>query len=173
MLSKKSINAINAVVWLGFLQSKGPVSLQKICGHLKLSISCLEQIFAGLKSAKLIQSFKGPGGGYSISRPLSEITLWDVAQIFELEDTSTKTQAETSSDQAICQQALFLEFQRISERFLSEMTLQKAIELCLAGQPSFESHQFESQNRFKLKPLTINKLPMGPNSVFNWSAMQC
>jgi Rrf2 family iron-sulfur cluster assembly transcriptional regulator len=174
MLSKKSINAINAVVWLGFLQSKGPVSLQKICGHLKLSISCLEQIFAGLKSAKLIQSFKGPGGGYFISRPVSEITLWDVAQIFELADTSTsiKTQAETSTGQAICQQSLFLEFQRISERFLSEMTLQKAIELCLAGQPSFESHQFDSQNRFKLKPMTINKLPMGPNSIFNWSAMQ-
>jgi len=174
MLSKKSINAINAAVWLGFLQSKGPVSLQKISGHLNLSISCLEQIFAGLKAAKLIQSFKGPGGGYFITRHLKEITLWNVAQIFEqvLTPASTQTQQDPSSGQAICQNALFLDFHRVSECFLSEMTLQKAIEICMSGHDSVDNPPLESHNRFKLKPMSQVKTPIGPNSIFNWSAIQ-
>ncbi|MEI7738224.1 MAG: Rrf2 family transcriptional regulator [Betaproteobacteria bacterium] len=174
MLSKKSINAINATVWLGFLQSKGPVSLQKISGHLNLSISCLEQIFAGLKAAKLIQAFKGPGGGYFITCKLKEITLWNVAEIFEqaLTDKSHQTQKESSMAMSICQEDLFSDFHRVSQCFLAEMTLHKAIEICMSGQTSVNHHSLESHNRFKLKPMSQAKTPSGPNSIFNWSAMQ-
>jgi Rrf2 family iron-sulfur cluster assembly transcriptional regulator len=173
MLSKKSINAINAVIWLGFLQTNGPVSLHKISESLSLSISCLEQIFAHLKGAHLIQSFKGPGGGYFLSKGLHEITLWQVAQTFERAGSAVGTQTESvpTHDFAICQETLFSDFQRVSESFLSEMTLQEAIDLCMAGHVNdFITHD-ERHNRFKLKPLAAPKLPNGPNSIFNWAAM--
>ena len=165
---------LNEFRWLGFLQSKGPVSLQKISGHLNLSISCLEQIFAGLKAAKLIQAFKGPGGGYFITRKLKEITLWNVAEIFEqaLSDKSHQAKKESSKALSICQDDLFSDFHRVSQCFLSEMTLHKAIEICMSGHASVDHHPLESHNRFKLKPLSQVKTPSGPNSIFNWSAIQ-
>jgi Rrf2 family iron-sulfur cluster assembly transcriptional regulator len=171
MLSKKSINAINAVVWLGFLQSTGPVSLQKISDSLNLSISCLEQIFAGLKAAQLIQSFKGPGGGYFLLKRLEEMTLWDIAKIFEQTSTLSSSTPKAKEDgQAICQEALFSQFQRVSESLLEEMTVQEAVNLCMAGDTSAFAPASESFNRFKLKPLIAAKRPTGPNSVFNWAS---
>lgn len=172
MLSKKSINAINAVVWLGFLQSTGPVSLQKISDSLNLSISCLEQIFAGLKAAQLIQSFKGPGGGYFLLKRLDEMSLWDIAQIFEQPIPSTATpSSQEGNGQAICQDALFEQFQRVSESLLEEMTVQEAVNLCMAGETSPYAAPSVSFNRFKLKPLIPAKRPSGPNSVFSWASM--
>ncbi len=173
MLSKKSINAINAVIWLGFLQSNGPVSLHKISESLSLSISCLEQIFAHLKSANLIQSFKGPGGGYFLSKGLDQITLWQVAHTFERAGSTSSTPTELSpvSEFAICQETLFSDFQRVSESFLSKMTLQDAIDLCMSGHVNDFITNDERHNRFKLKPLVAPKLPNGPNSIFNWAAM--
>ncbi len=172
MLSKKSINAINAVVWLGFLQSTGPVSLQKISESLNLSISCLEQIFAGLKAAQLIQSFKGPGGGYFLLKRLEDMTLWDIAQPFEPSSSAmpSKSTMPVGDGQAICQDALFAEFQRVSESLLEDMTVQEAVNLCMSGQPSPFIRQDDNFNRFKLKPLIAAKRPNGPNSVFNWAS---
>jgi len=171
MLSKKSINAINAVVWLGFLQSTGPVSLQKISSSLNLSISCLEQIFAGLKAAQLIQSFKGPGGGYFLIKRLDEMTLWDIAQIFEQSiPVSAASSTSQENGQAICQETLFSQFQQVSESLLEEMTVQEAVNLCMAGESSPFVAPSEGFNRFKLKPLIAAKRPNGPNSVFSWAS---
>ena len=80
MLSKKSFNAINALVWLGLMQAAGPVSLQKISEAMQVSISSLEQIFSTLKACDLIVSFKGPGGGYATRSPLTSISLWSIAK---------------------------------------------------------------------------------------------
>jgi Rrf2 family iron-sulfur cluster assembly transcriptional regulator len=171
MLSKKSINAINAVVWLGFLQSTGPVSLQKISDSLNLSISCLEQIFAGLKAAQLIQSFKGPGGGYFLLRRLEDMTLWDIARIFEHHPVQAPSEPSANENShAICQEALFSQFQRVSESLLEEMTVQEAVNLCMSGETPPFAMPSESFNRFKLKPLAAAKRPNGPNSVFNWAS---
>ncbi len=173
MLSKKSINAINAAIWLGFLQSNGPVSLHKISESLSLSISCLEQIFAHLKAANLIQSFKGPGGGYFLAKGLQEITLWQIALAFERAGSVAPTQTEHSpaNEFAICQETLFSDFQRVSEAFLTKMTLQEAIDLCMSSHVNNFITNDERHNRFKLKPLVAPKLPNGPNSIFNWAAM--
>jgi len=43
----------------------------------------LEQILAQLKSANYIQSVRGPKGGYMLAKPPSEITLADIARLFD------------------------------------------------------------------------------------------
>lgn len=54
-----------------------------------LSLSYLEQLATKLRSAGLITSVRGPGGGYKLSRPLSDITVGD---IFTAIGTETKRQ---------------------------------------------------------------------------------
>lgn len=169
MLSKKSFNAINALVWLGLLQDQGPVSLLKISSQLHLSISCLEQIFATLKSKSVITSFKGPGGGYCINNDLSEYTLWDIAFYFET-DAKEDSSKEVAVEGKISQDDIFNEFKLSAQKALSEITLEDAIQVCMKNQASSGFKREEKENRFRLKPLPSMPMPKGPNSVFTWAS---
>jgi Rrf2 family iron-sulfur cluster assembly transcriptional regulator len=169
MLSKKAFNAINALVWLGLLQEQGPVSLLKISSQLQLSISCLEQIFATLKRKELITSFKGPGGGYCIQRHTSDISLWDIACYFETDEVDATLQ-ESSTPGKISQDCIFNEFKLSTQRALSEITLEDAIQTCMKNSSSLEFKRQTKENRFRLKPLPSMPMPKGPNSVFNWAS---
>ena len=171
MLSKKSVNAINALVWLGLLQSSGPVSLQKISQAMNVSISCLEQIFATLKSCQLIESFKGPGGGYVTRGTLQSISLWSIAQPFELEARlgDKTTPSSTLHPEKLCPESIFMQFQHSSELLLNDVSLQAAVDMIQTSADNADLQPQTQSNRFKLKPLTHNSFPRGPNSVFNWA----
>ena len=173
MLSKKSVNAINALVWLGVLQATGPVSLQKISDAMGVSISCLEQIFSTLKSCELIDSYKGPGGGYVTRSPLANIALWSIAKPFEREATLNENITLGSKDhpEKLSPELIFDQFQHASEVLLSEMSLQEAVEMSQAQPNTQEFRPAMQANRFKLKPLPHNTSPRGPNSVFSWAQM--
>jgi Rrf2 family iron-sulfur cluster assembly transcriptional regulator len=53
-------------------------SLAHISADINISVSYLEQLATKLRSAKLIESVRGPGGGYRLSRPLHDITVGDI-----------------------------------------------------------------------------------------------
>jgi len=170
MLSKKSFNAINALVWLGLLQDQGPVSLLKISSQLHLSISCLEQIFATLKSKSVITSFKGPGGGYCINQDLSELTLWDIAAFFETDVKEDAPSEVQHTEGKISQDNIFNEFKLSAQKALSEITLEDAIQTCMKNQSVSAFKRETKENRFRLKPLPTMPTPKGPNSVFTWAS---
>jgi Rrf2 family transcriptional regulator, iron-sulfur cluster assembly transcription factor len=174
MLSKKSVNAINAMVWLGILQATGPVSLQKISDAMGVSISCLEQVFSALKSNGLIDSYKGPGGGYVTRSPLSNISLWSVAKPFEQEATITERASWVSKDhpEKLSPELIFEQFQHASEMLLNDVSLQEAVDMAQTHSTSEVFKPVLQTNRFKLKPLpNSNNAPRGPNSVFSWAQM--
>lgn len=64
---------------LEIYQAGQRVTIATLCEKLDLSQSYLEQVFAKLKKAKIVQGFKGPGGGYEINKLSSELTIFDVA----------------------------------------------------------------------------------------------
>lgn len=88
-LSSKSKTAITALVDLAIHQANGPVSLVIIAQRQNISLSTLEQIFGRLRQDRLVTSVRGPGGGYSLCRPASQIHMADIARLFD----STPTQA--------------------------------------------------------------------------------
>jgi Rrf2 family iron-sulfur cluster assembly transcriptional regulator len=53
-------------------------NLTDISAETELSISYLEQLATKLRGAGLIESTRGPGGGYRLSRPLHNITVGDI-----------------------------------------------------------------------------------------------
>lgn len=53
-------------------------TLASISVEINLSVSYLEQLATKLRGAKLIESVRGPGGGYRLSRPLHDITVGDI-----------------------------------------------------------------------------------------------
>ena len=76
LINTKSKFAVIAMIDLARLGKGSPVKLSDLAKRQKLSNSYLEMLFAKLKRAGLVKSFRGPGGGYEL--PSLDIT---VAQI--------------------------------------------------------------------------------------------
>lgn len=60
-----------------------PVTLSYLSRLQNISISYLEQIFAQLRKHGLVKSVRGPGGGYVLNRPMTEITVGDVVRAID------------------------------------------------------------------------------------------
>ncbi len=54
------------------------VSLNEMSRRQDISLPYLEQLFVKLRRAKLVQSVRGPGGGYRLARPAIEIRVSDI-----------------------------------------------------------------------------------------------
>ena len=53
----------------------GPVNLADISVRQNISVTYLEQIFAQLRRAGIVESTRGPGGGYALAGPAETIAL--------------------------------------------------------------------------------------------------
>ena len=84
-LTTKGRYAVTAVLDLAFHEKTGPVSLADISERQGISLSYLEQLFSRLRRNEVVASTRGPGGGYSLARPDSEISM---AQIILAVDES-------------------------------------------------------------------------------------
>lgn len=78
---KLSTKGRYAMVALADLAIQGPENLSSL-GELskrqRISLPYLEQLFVKLRRAGLVESVRGPGGGYRLARPASEIRVADV-----------------------------------------------------------------------------------------------
>ncbi|WP_291993114.1 Fe-S cluster assembly transcriptional regulator IscR [Candidatus Accumulibacter sp. ACC003] len=77
-LTTKGRFAVTAMIDLALRCADGPVSLAGISDRQKISLSYLEQLFGKLRRYRLVDSVRGPGGGYCLARPTSEMTVADI-----------------------------------------------------------------------------------------------
>ena len=61
----------------------GPISIKEIAERQGISFSYLEQILHKLGKAGLIDSVRGPAGGYLLARQPSELTIGDIVRVLE------------------------------------------------------------------------------------------
>lgn len=77
-LSTKGRYAMVALADLALQPKDGLASLAEISKRQDISLPYLEQLFVKLRRAGLVESARGPGGGYRLARPASEIRVADV-----------------------------------------------------------------------------------------------
>ena len=77
-LTTKGRFAVTAMIDLALRQNNGPVTLAAISQRQQISLSYLEQLFGKLRRHQLVESTRGPGGGYSLGRRSDEITVADI-----------------------------------------------------------------------------------------------
>ena len=77
-LTTKGRFAVTAMIDLGLRQSAGPVTLAAISQHQQISLSYLEQLFGKLRRNALVESTRGPGGGYTLARSPADITVAEI-----------------------------------------------------------------------------------------------
>tara|TARA_B100000470_G_C19600372_1_gene306346 strand:- start:45 stop:485 length:441 start_codon:yes stop_codon:yes gene_type:complete len=89
-LTSKGRYAVMAMADLAKMNAKQPTSLTEISLRQGISISFLEQIFLKLKKNNLVQSSRGPSGGYLLTKSPEEIKL---SSIIKAVDEKVRTLA--------------------------------------------------------------------------------
>lgn len=77
-LTTKGRFAVTAMIDLALREHAGPVALAGISARQAISLSYLEQLFGKLRRHGLVESFRGPGGGYTLARPSPDISVAEI-----------------------------------------------------------------------------------------------
>ncbi|MBI5936374.1 MAG: Fe-S cluster assembly transcriptional regulator IscR [Betaproteobacteria bacterium] len=89
-LTTKGRFAVTAMIDLGMRHERGPVTLAGISERQKISLSYLEQLFGRLRRQGLVESVRGPGGGYCLAKPLPEISVADIIRAVDEQIDATQ-----------------------------------------------------------------------------------
>jgi len=74
-ITTKGRYALKAILYLAVNGTGTPISIKEISAVQKISPEFLEQLFFKLKKSAIISSVRGPGGGFTIAKPLEEVTV--------------------------------------------------------------------------------------------------
>ena len=74
-LTTKGRFAVTAMIDLGMRHQRGPITLAGISERQRISLSYLEQLFGRLRRQGIVDSVRGPGGGYTLAKSLDEISV--------------------------------------------------------------------------------------------------
>lgn len=70
--------ALRTMLYLAEKSDRDKVSGREICDCMKIPYNYFLKIIPNLKNAGFLYSFQGKNGGYTLSRPLDEISVYDV-----------------------------------------------------------------------------------------------
>lgn len=156
-LTTKGRYAVTAMLDLALHAQVGPVSLADISKRQEISLSYLEQLFAKLRQNALIQSVRGPGGGYLLSRDASDVF---VAQIIDAVNESID--ATHCGGQGDCQQGevclthhLWVDLSHQIHQFLSGISLASLLERHEVRMVAERQH---TKNNSHLEKINISNL---------------
>ncbi len=77
-LTTKGRFAVTAMVDLAMRDGGGPITLAEISSRQKISLSYLEQLFGKLRRHALVDSVRGPGGGYRLAKDMAAISVAEI-----------------------------------------------------------------------------------------------
>ncbi|MDQ8021016.1 MAG: Fe-S cluster assembly transcriptional regulator IscR [Moraxellaceae bacterium] len=124
-LTTKGRFAVTAMIDLALRQGEGPVTLAGISERQSISLSYLEQLFGKLRRHELVASVRGPGGGYTLARDMSGISVADI--IIAVDEPLDATQCggrENCHDDGRCMtHELWSNLNRTMYAYLESVTL--------------------------------------------------
>ena len=127
-LTTKGRYAVTAMIDLSLNDKEGPVSLLEISERQSISLSYLEQLFSKLRKEGLVNSMRGPGGGYSLSREPKQIAISNIIlAVDENLDVTSCGNASTgcNEDNKRClTHNLWMDLSNRIQSFLDDISLQ-------------------------------------------------
>jgi Rrf2 family iron-sulfur cluster assembly transcriptional regulator len=165
-LSTRGRFAINAMIDLALRQPHCPVPLSDLALRHGISLSYLEQVFAKLRQHGLVESTRGPGGGYTLGFRGDAITVADIVTAIEESAPSTqepdalRADGPTDMTHALWEQlhtALMEHMKTISLRSLALQQRAKGF--------AVQERKTAKKGILK-KPAPSLERPSAPNSVF-------
>jgi Rrf2 family iron-sulfur cluster assembly transcriptional regulator len=77
-LTTKGRFAVTAMLDVALFSGSNPVNLAAVSDRQQISLSYLEQLFGKLRRAGLVDSVRGPGGGYVLAQSARKITVANI-----------------------------------------------------------------------------------------------
>ncbi len=129
-LTTKGRYAVTAMLDLALHYEDGPITLADISSRQGISLSYLEQLFAKLRRQGLVDSTRGPGGGYRLSRSPKEIPVANVITAVDenIETTRCGGLGNCQNDDMCLTHELWAELSERIYNFLSEISLGDLVE---------------------------------------------
>ena len=167
-LTTKGRFAVTAMIDLALRQDGGPVTLAAISQRQQISLSYLEQLFGKLRRNDLVESTRGPGGGYSLGRKAADITVADIITSVDepLDATHCGGRENCRADGGRCMtHDLWAALNVHMLDFLQSVSLQKLVDEQHAKGVEIEDKPTAKRaisSQPVVKPIRVN----APNSVF-------
>jgi Rrf2 family transcriptional regulator, iron-sulfur cluster assembly transcription factor len=129
-LTTKGRYAVTAMIDLAFHGRDKIVTLNDIAARQKISVSYLEQLFARLRKAGMVQGVRGPGGGYQLCRNASEINVAEIIGAVDEHIDATRCGGKSNcQDQKPClTHDLWMGLSDQIRNYLSEISLQQLLD---------------------------------------------
>ncbi|OYU29922.1 MAG: Fe-S cluster assembly transcriptional regulator IscR [Comamonadaceae bacterium PBBC2] len=167
-LTTKGRFAVTAMIDLALRQEAGPVTLAAISQRQQISLSYLEQLFGKLRRHNLVESTRGPGGGYTLGRKAADITVADIILSVDepIDATHCGGKENCHGGDARCMtHDLWASLNAKMVDFLDSVSLQKLVEDQLANGLVVE---IKPTIKRAISPMpTVKPIRVtGPNSVF-------
>ncbi len=167
-LTTKGRFAVTAMLDLALREHAGPVTLAGISEREHISLSYLEQLFGKLRRKGLVESTRGPGGGYTLGKPAAEITITDIITSVDEPMDATKCGGAQNchGDGKPCMtHDLWTTLNDRIREYLDSVTLQSMMDEQLAKGIEIESRPMLRKaisSSPVIKPVKTN----APNSIF-------
>lgn len=128
-LTTKGRYAVTAMLDLAINRDNGPITLSDISKRQGISLSYLEQLFSKLRRNGLVDSARGPGGGYRLSRDATDITVVEVIEAVDenISADHCKGMKNCRDGQGCLSHELWTELSCQIREFLSNITLAQVI----------------------------------------------
>ena len=159
-MSTKGRFAVNAMIDLALRERAGPVALASISQRQEISVSYLEQLFGRMRRLGLVESTRGPGGGYRLGRASSEISVADIVQAV---DEPLEEQADELRSMGMSR-ALWLRLQATMLQHMAGISLESLVDEQVAAGMTMAAP--EPRRVVQQQPVVKHRRPMAPNSVF-------
>ncbi len=171
-LTTKGRFAVTAMIDLALRENTGPVALAAISGRQQISLSYLEQLFGKLRRHELVESTRGPGGGYSLGRKSEDITVADIIvavdEPIDATDCGGKENCMGDDTGRCMTHDLWASLNTKMIEYLNSISLRKLVEDQLAKGISIGEQPIKRaiSTQPVVKPIKIT----APNSVFAFGA---
>jgi Rrf2 family iron-sulfur cluster assembly transcriptional regulator len=124
-LTTKGRYAVTAMLDLALRYDKGAITLADIARRQGISLSYLEQLFAKLRRSGLVDSVRGPGGGYNLAVQPSKISAAEIIVAINENIDATRCGGEKNchGDDTCLTHQLWEDLSQQIYQFLSGITL--------------------------------------------------
>ena len=129
-LTTKGRFAVTAMADLAMCGGRGPVTMAAISERQKISLSYLEQLFGKLRRSEIVESVRGPGGGYYLARPAEQITIAEIIVAVDepLDATSCGGKGNCHDERQCLTHDLWMGLNEKIYDYLASVTLQQLVD---------------------------------------------
>ena len=129
-LSTKGRYGVKAALHLALNYNNEHISIKSIAEKINVSEYYLEQLFSQLRRAGIVRSIRGAHGGYTLSRPPNEVTVYDIIEVLEgsIEISDCIEDTTCNNSDSCATRLLWIRFKESIDGVLKSTTLQDMVD---------------------------------------------